>query len=90
MYDAITDKLSRVDGDKLKLSYSEINLLIKQLYPQKQLPDHSYESTTWWANDQKSHTQSRSWLKAGWRTDMSQSKLGEYIIFVRKATGKTD
>lgn len=82
-YDCITDKLNRVEGDYIKLTYSEINNLIKQLKPGEKLPDHSYENEKWWSNDQTSHTQSKSWLKAGWKTAMSQSKLGEYILFVR-------
>lgn len=83
MYDCITDKLNRVSGDTIKLSYSDINQMIKQLNPNKELPRHSYNSRHWWSNDQTSHTQSKSWLKAGWKTDMSQSKLGEYIIFIK-------
>lgn len=83
MYDGITDKLNRVEGDCIRLSYSEINNLIKQLKPDKKLPDYSYLDEKWWSNDQTSHTQSKSWLKAGWKSVMSQSKLGEYIVFIR-------
>lgn len=85
MYDGITDKLSRYDGEYLKLSYADINCLIKLLHPKKQLPPHSYINTAWWSNDQNSHTQSKAWLRAGWKTDMAQSNLGEYIVFVKSS-----
>ncbi|WP_425501781.1 DUF7662 domain-containing protein [Saccharibacillus deserti] len=87
-YDCIGEYLAKVKKDKATLFYSEMNNLIQRLSPEKPLPPSAYKFENWWGNDQKSHTQSRSWLSVGWKTDMSRSELGKFIVFVR-ATANT-
>ncbi|WP_052111409.1 GIY-YIG nuclease family protein [Pontibacillus yanchengensis] len=55
------------------LTFEEINHLL-----QATLPHSSTQHHAWWAND-RSHTQGRAWLDAGYR--VKASYLGEYVVF---------
>ena len=45
------------------------------------LPPWAYEYQAWWAND-KSHSQARAWLGAGWKT--THANVNEKsVVFVR-------
>jgi len=83
-YDCIGEYLAKVKDDKVTLSYLEINDMIERLYSGESLPPSAYKLENWWGNDQKSHTQSKSWLSVGWKTDISKSELGKFIVFIKK------
>ncbi|MYL35174.1 hypothetical protein GLW08_03795 [Pontibacillus yanchengensis] len=55
------------------LTFEEIANLL-----QAKLPHSSKQHHAWWAND-RSHTQGRAWLDAGYR--VKASYLGEYVVF---------
>ncbi|WP_437611484.1 DUF4268 domain-containing protein [Sorangium sp. So ce834] len=63
--------------ESIVLKFSHIESIING-----KLPSSAREHRSWWANDTKSHPQSRQWLHAGWRV-ASVNPRGESVTFVR-------
>lgn len=68
--------LSRIEGNYVKLSVSEIEHIISN-----NLPASASKYRAWWADD-KTHVQAIAWMNAGWK--VKNVKLGEYVEFMRQ------
>ncbi len=62
----------------LKVDLDTVLLWLKQ----KKLPQPAYKLRPWWAND-FSHSQARSWLRAGWET-RGLDLVNRCVMFVRR------
>lgn len=62
-YAPISDFLQRQVLDELNLNFEKIEEILGM-----SLPRSAYDYQAWWAND-FSHSQGRSWLDAGWKTE---------------------
>ncbi len=75
-YTPLENYLERQHGETLKMTYSEIESILDD-----NLPKSAYQYSAWWANGEKAHKHSLSWVNAGWKVD--EISFGEYIIFTR-------
>ena len=55
----------------IQVTFDQIESLLSDT-----LPASAREHRSWWANDAVSHTQSRTWLAAGWRVDDVDLNVG--------------
>ncbi|QKC81249.1 hypothetical protein [Mesorhizobium sp. NZP2077] len=62
-YAPIADFLQMQALDELSLDFEKIEEILGA-----SLPRSAYDHQAWWAND-VSHSQGRSWLDAGWKTE---------------------
>ncbi|CCV10904.1 hypothetical protein [Mesorhizobium sp. STM 4661] len=62
-YAPISDFLQRQALDELSLDFEKIEEILGA-----SLPRSAYDYQAWWAND-LSHSQGKSWLDAGWKTE---------------------
>src|SRR5690242_9781349 len=62
-YDPLRRWLSEADGDRVRLSFREIESILGF-----RLPDSARALPQWWANTGGSHVQAGAWMEAGWRT----------------------
>ena len=72
-YEPLTHYLEKQPGN-VKLTYSEIEKILGE-----ELPPSASEFEEWWANDDDTHTQSKSWKKADYRVSIVD--LGKSVIF---------
>lgn len=73
-YLALEQYLERVNTNEVKLTFEDIEKIIKD-----QLPPSSHKYSAWWANG--GHSQADAWLNAGW--EIREVKLGEYVVFIK-------
>lgn len=78
-YEALADWLQSQPGriDQIQLTFKQIEEII-----QSELPISARSYRAWWANDTVSHTQSRFWLDAGWKTSYINLRE-ERVTFIR-------
>ncbi|WP_036740340.1 MULTISPECIES: hypothetical protein [unclassified Paenibacillus] len=84
-YENFTDFLRSNDEDQITIKITYLNELVKRIDP-KGLPQSAYNDNwkTWWSNNKSSTSrQCDAWLKVGWKTDLTKSKQGEYITFIK-------
>ncbi|MEY8741219.1 hypothetical protein AB9M62_17205 [Bacillales bacterium AN1005] len=75
-YFKLLEYLKHKQGEiRLTITFSEIEEILNF-----ELPSSAKKYNAWWAND-KTRSQAKSWLVAGWHT--SEIRLGESIIFTR-------
>lgn len=78
-YVPLEDFLKRQTKDELRLGFDEVERILGA-----SLPRSASEHQAWWAND-PSHSQGKSWLAAGWKTEnLSLSRRS--VTFVRTST----
>jgi hypothetical protein len=76
LFDYLTDKPR--ETRQVLLSYKDVGAILGDT-----LPPSAYDWEPWWAND-KTHTQARAWMSAGWRTiQVSQHHSGREVVFER-------
>lgn len=75
-YDPLYDYLRDLPGREWYASFAQIEKILGD-----RLPDAASEHRSWWAND-RTHTQARAWLDAGWET--SDVVLGKKLTFIRR------
>ncbi len=71
-YEPLKEYFLITNKDKIKLTYEEIEEIIKN-----ELPSYSYKYSTFWSNGGQYHDY--AWLDAGWR--VKKVVLSNYIIF---------
>lgn len=77
-YRALTQFLSDVDGNKVILTFEEVNDLTDG-----QLPDSAFKHRPWWANRKEGKgSQNLAWQSVGWETRDVNMELDE-VTFVR-------
>lgn len=62
-YTILTEYLSKKTEKSITLSFDEIEEILGF-----SLPKSAYNHKAWWANSENGHSQTRSWLNAGWST----------------------
>jgi len=77
-YDCLTDHLNSAVGSDVKLSFKEIDDIIKKSNNGDGLPKSAYKHRSWWGNE-TSHSQAKSWMKNGW--EALEVKMKDYIVF---------
>ncbi len=75
-YYKLTEYLDNINEDKVTLSPRELSEILG--FP---LPKSALIHSAWWANDDISHSQSKSWNSVGWIT--TEVILGESVTFVK-------
>ena len=83
-YDPLRVWLSRASGERVRLSFVEIEKILGF-----QLPSSARALPQWWANTRGSHVQAASWMDAGWRTSQVDVS-GEQVMFERSAVRKAE
>jgi hypothetical protein len=81
-YDRLTRWLERQLGDRIEVSFEDIEDADKIGV---QLPESAKAYREWWANEvnpKTRHFQCRAWTEAGWRVE-SVDLAAEVVIFVR-------
>lgn len=76
-YEPLTTYLNLCKKQRIKLTYNEIEEILGF-----DLPPSAYKDSRWWLNNDDSHTQSKSWGKAGYKT--TDINLGESVTFVKE------
>jgi hypothetical protein len=76
-YAPLENYLMKKSGDNLKMTYKEIESILGD-----KLPASAYKYPAWWANGEKAHKHSLSWVNAGWKID--KIVFGEYVIFTKQ------
>ncbi|MBG0763708.1 MAG: hypothetical protein H0S78_02285 [Tissierellales bacterium] len=71
-YEPLKEFFSKIDKDKIKLTYKEIEEIIND-----KLPEYAYKYSTFWSNG--GQYQDYAWLDARWR--VKKVVLSDYIIF---------
>lgn len=75
-YIDLLNYLKRSNDLAVTLSFEKINKILQAGY----LPSSAYKHRAWWANS-RSHTQSSSWIDAGYM--VKAVKLGEDVVFMK-------
>ena len=78
-YSALGKFLSNAKGDRIDLSFADIEGLLED-----ELPKSAYKHDAWWANSktEDSHTWAHLWLAAGWEKE-SHSRANRSVVFRR-------
>jgi hypothetical protein len=69
VYDPLRTKLESVRGQTVRLTFSEIEMLLG-----RPLPPSAYRFSAWWGNESSrkaGHTQAMAWLHAGFKARVS-------------------
>ncbi|MCM3130125.1 MULTISPECIES: hypothetical protein [unclassified Paenibacillus] len=85
-FENISRVLQLTDNNQATLKIEHLNELVKEIDPDG-FPNSAYDKSwrTWWSNNKSSpKRQCHAWLSVGWQTDVSKSKQGEYITFIRE------
>ncbi|PHR57598.1 MAG: hypothetical protein COA47_11495 [Robiginitomaculum sp.] len=77
-YENLEQYLSNLVTDEWRVNFASIEKLLKF-----ELPPSARKYPAWWSNDAKTHSQTRAWLNAGWRTGNLDIR-GEKVTFRRK------
>jgi hypothetical protein len=82
-YDPLRRHLMGTAGDRIRLSFTEIESILRF-----SLPSSARRYAPWWANTSGSHIQADAWTSAGWRT--AQVDVGgERVTFERSVTERS-
>ena len=76
-YEPLTTYLNLCKKTSIKLTYSEIEEILEF-----ELPVSARKYKEWWHNNDTSHSHSKSWAEAGYKT--TEVILGESIVFVKE------
>lgn len=76
-YDPLRRHLTTLTGDRTRLSFSDIERILRF-----SLPNSARRYAPWWANTGGSHIQADAWMSAGWRT-AQVDVAGEQVTFER-------
>lgn len=76
-YEPLTTYLNLHKKERIKLTYSEIEEILGF-----KLPVSARKDKRWWNNNDCSHSQSKSWGEAGYKT--TDVILGESVVFVKE------
>lgn len=76
-YEPLRRHLVSVVGDRTRLSFGEIERILRF-----DLPNSARQYAPWWANTGGSHIQADAWMSAGWRT-AQVDVAGEKVTFER-------
>ena len=76
-YEPITTYLNLSKKQRVKLTYSEIEEILGF-----DLPPSARNHKPWWNNNDKSHSHSKAWGEAGYKT--TDILLGESVIFEKE------
>ncbi|RKQ13332.1 DUF7662 domain-containing protein [Ureibacillus endophyticus] len=68
--------LMNVSANEIKLSFSEIESIIKE-----SLPASAYKYPAWWGNTERSQKHAVTWLHAGYK--IKEINFGNYVIFIK-------
>jgi hypothetical protein len=80
VYDPLGAYLAGCDGQRVRLSFGEIEAILG-----RQLPKGAKEDDRWWDNvmlKNAHHVQCRSWMSAGWSTE-AVDRSRRTVQFVR-------
>jgi hypothetical protein len=69
VYDPLRRKLESVRGRTVRLTFSEIEVLLG-----RSLPPSAYKFSAWWGNESSrkaGHTQAMAWLETGFKAKVS-------------------
>jgi hypothetical protein len=81
-YAALKDFLARQRGDRITMSYAQLESIIDG-----GLPKSAHVHSAWWENERTDllrHTQCKAWLEAGW--EVESVELGRIATFIRIGT----
>ncbi len=78
-YDPLQQALLHRDGSNWRVHFDQIEKILGM-----PLPASARKYPAWWSNDQTSHSHTRAWLRAGWKTAQVDIP-GEAVTF-RKVT----
>ncbi|HEY1753098.1 MAG TPA: hypothetical protein VGG29_17700 [Caulobacteraceae bacterium] len=76
-YDAVRLWLTQVRGDRVRVSFAEIESILGF-----RLPASARALPQWWVNTRGSHVQAAAWMDAGWRA-CQVDVAGEQVSFER-------
>jgi len=81
-YDALGDYLKRQPGDRVPMTFAEIEKIIGA-----KLPPSAQEHRPWWGNNATNHVNAKAWLDAGFESEQVDM-AGRKLVFrrVRKTT----
>ncbi len=79
-YQPLRLHLTGVAGDRIRLSFEEIERILRF-----RLPNSARQYAPWWANTGGSHIQADAWMSAGWRTAQVDVP-GAQVTFERVAS----
>ena len=75
-YDALCNYLSQRKGQRIEMSFSEIEEIIGDT-----LPLSAYKYNAWWNNSRtKAHPHCRAWMNAGFKTVDVNSNIEKRIV----------
>lgn len=81
-YQGLSNFLSEIEGEKVVLTFEEINGLVEG-----ELPDSAFKHRPWWANRTEGKgSQNLAWQSVGWETRDVDMELDE-VTFVRVKPG---
>ncbi len=80
-YEPLTTYLNLHKKERIKLTYSEIEEILGF-----ELPPSARKYREWWSNNDTSHTYSKSWGEAGYKT--TDVILGESVVFEKVVYNK--
>lgn len=72
-------KATSATVNNITLSFSQIEMIIHDALPQSTL-----KCRPWWANS-PSHSQAKSWMKAGFKVDKNGVNLDQRVVRYRRA-----
>lgn len=75
-YIPLQQYLMNVSANEIKLTFSEIELILKT-----SLPASAYKYSAWWGNTERSQKHAITWLKAGYK--IKEVDFGNYVIFMK-------
>lgn len=76
-YKPLGDFLAARETSPWRATFSEIEAVLG-----KELPPSAWKYSAWWSNDDRSHSQARAWIEAGWET-ANVDPPGETVEFHR-------
>lgn len=81
-YILLQQYLMNVSANEIKLTFSEIESILKE-----SLPASAYKYKAWWGNTERSQKHAITWLNAGYK--IKEVNFGNYIIFIKADMAET-
>jgi hypothetical protein len=75
VYEPITAYLCRTQGRSVRLTFGQVERIIK-----RPLPRSAYRYREWWSNNPTGHSHARSWTAVGWRTQKVNLEKRELVF----------
>ncbi|MBD8034599.1 DUF7662 domain-containing protein [Solibacillus merdavium] len=75
-YIPLQQYLMNVTANEIKLTFSEIESILKE-----SLPASAYKYKVWWGNTERSQKHAVTWLHAGYK--IKEVDFGNYVIFIK-------